>query len=97
MDTQSAMKLEGASDAEIKEAITMAGIVRHWSTVLNGNQINEQKFRSEVDRIFNRPAPRQMRTGSSTAPPEEMEMSPTPMEQPTTAPVPQQTPPPFER
>lgn len=68
-DTQAAMKLEGATAIEVQEAITMAGIVRHWSTVLNGNLIDEKKFRAEVDRIFKKPAPRMMRTGSSTESP----------------------------
>src|SRR6516162_2028911 len=34
-----AAKANGASDEEIKEAVAMAGVVRHWSTVLNGNQV----------------------------------------------------------
>jgi AhpD family alkylhydroperoxidase len=46
-----AAKLQGASDAEIAEAVAMAGITRHWSTVLNGNQIDEATFRKEVDTV----------------------------------------------
>jgi len=65
-DTQAATILEGATDKEIKEAIAMASIVRHWSTVLNGNQISEPRFRGEVDRIFAKPVTRPMRTGSGT-------------------------------
>ncbi|TIP50248.1 MAG: carboxymuconolactone decarboxylase family protein, partial [Mesorhizobium sp.] len=34
-----AAKANGASDEEIKEAIAMAAIVRHWSTMLNGSQV----------------------------------------------------------
>ncbi len=103
-DTQAALKLDGATEAEIHEAIIMAGIVRHWSTVLNGNMINEQKFRAEVDRIFNRPMQRQLRTGSSTTMPDETEMTeptqPQMQRQPSTAPAAQpqmqrQTPPPM--
>ena len=46
-----AAKLNGATDQEIREAVAMAGIVRHWSTVLNGSLIDETKFRAEVDQI----------------------------------------------
>jgi AhpD family alkylhydroperoxidase len=52
--TQALTKLEGATNQEIRESVAMASIVRQWSTVLNGMQINEKNFRSEVDRIFNR-------------------------------------------
>ncbi|MFO0746417.1 MAG: carboxymuconolactone decarboxylase family protein [Myxococcota bacterium] len=45
-------KLLGASDAELREAVTMAAIVRHWSTVLNGMQIDRTAFRREVDRLL---------------------------------------------
>jgi AhpD family alkylhydroperoxidase len=46
-----AAKLNGASDAEIREAVAMAAITRHWSTVLNGSLIDENQFRREVDQI----------------------------------------------
>ena len=46
-----AAKLNGASDAEIREAVTMAALTRHWSTVLNGSLIDENQFRREVDQI----------------------------------------------
>jgi AhpD family alkylhydroperoxidase len=45
-------KLNGACDAELGEAVAMAAITRHWSTVLNGNQIDEGKFRSEIAKII---------------------------------------------
>jgi AhpD family alkylhydroperoxidase len=51
LDTELA-KTQGASPAEIQEAIAMAGIVRHWSTVLNGLQQDEKAFQREVDSIF---------------------------------------------
>ena len=35
-----AAKANGATDEEIKEAVAMAAIVRHWSTVLNGMQVD---------------------------------------------------------
>jgi len=44
-------RLNGASDAEIHEAIAMAALTRHWSTFLNGAQIDEATFRREVDAI----------------------------------------------
>jgi AhpD family alkylhydroperoxidase len=46
-----AAKLNGASDQEIREAVAMASITRHWSTVLNGSLIDETVFRKEVDKI----------------------------------------------
>jgi AhpD family alkylhydroperoxidase len=50
-DTEFA-KLDGASSEEIKEAIAMAGMVRHWSTVLNGLRQDDKVFEKEVDQIF---------------------------------------------
>ena len=41
-------KLNGASAAEIGEAVAMAAITRHWSTFLNGIQTDEAKFRAEI-------------------------------------------------
>src|SRR5215510_14621182 len=35
-----AAKANGATDEEIREAVAMAAIVRHWSTVLNGMQVD---------------------------------------------------------
>jgi AhpD family alkylhydroperoxidase len=48
---QSARRLEGVTEREIAEAVAMASIVRHWSTVLNGRQVDEAQFRADVDRI----------------------------------------------
>lgn len=45
-------KADGATAQEIKEAVAMAGIVRHWSTVLNGLHQDEKAFEKEVDQIF---------------------------------------------
>jgi AhpD family alkylhydroperoxidase len=42
----------GATDRELKEAITQAAITRHWSTVLNGMQIDASAFDKEVQAIF---------------------------------------------
>jgi AhpD family alkylhydroperoxidase len=41
-------RLNGASDAEIGEAVAMAALTRHWSTYLNGIQMDETKFRAEI-------------------------------------------------
>lgn len=45
-------KLNGATDAEIGEAVAMAAITRHFSTFLNGIQTDEAKFRGEVAKII---------------------------------------------
>jgi len=47
-----AAKLNGASDEEIKETIAMAAIVRHWSTMLNGSQIDFATFKQQTDDVF---------------------------------------------
>jgi AhpD family alkylhydroperoxidase len=54
-------KLNGASDEEVTEAIAMAGLTRHWSTVLNGMQIDLTEFKQEIGRIgtyLQHPAPK---------------------------------------
>jgi AhpD family alkylhydroperoxidase len=50
--TQVSTRLDGASQAEVQEAIAMAAIVRHWSTFLNGAQIDKATFKAEVDRAM---------------------------------------------
>ena len=47
-----AARLNGASEEEIREAIAMAAITRHWSTVLNGSLIDEEEFREQTDGIL---------------------------------------------
>ena len=42
-------KAYGATPEEIKEAVALAAISRHWSTVLNGMAIDMSSFRAEVD------------------------------------------------
>ena len=42
-------KAYGATPEEIKEAVALAAISRHWSTVLNGMSIDMAAFRNEVD------------------------------------------------
>ena len=38
---------QGATDAEIAEAVAQAAYVRHWSTVINGLQIDFETFKAE--------------------------------------------------
>ncbi|MBB2972966.1 carboxymuconolactone decarboxylase family protein [Mesorhizobium sp. RMAD-H1] len=40
-------RTHGASEAEIAEAVTQAAYVRHWSTVLNGLQVDFETFKAE--------------------------------------------------
>ncbi|MBA1139713.1 carboxymuconolactone decarboxylase family protein [Mesorhizobium neociceri] len=47
-----AAKLNGATDEEIKEAIAMAAIVRHWSTMLNGSHVDFATFKQQTDGVF---------------------------------------------
>lgn len=47
-----AAKHAGATDAQIKEAIAAAALVRKWSTVLNGSAYDFDKLRHEVDAVF---------------------------------------------
>jgi len=47
-----AAKANGASDTEIKEAVAMAAVVRHWSTVLNGMQVDLAGFKGDTDRVL---------------------------------------------
>ena len=47
-----AAKANGASDEEIREAVAMAAVVRHWSTVLNGMQVDLAGFKQETDTVL---------------------------------------------
>jgi len=49
-DTEFA-KLEGATDREIGEAIAMSGLVRHWSTIVNGRQADKVAFKKDINRL----------------------------------------------
>jgi len=44
-------KLSGASKEEVGEAVVMAGLARHWSTFMNGIQLDEAKFRAEIKQV----------------------------------------------
>lgn len=46
-DTRSARQF-GATDEEIAEAVGMSALTRHWSTFLNGMQIDFQQFKAEM-------------------------------------------------
>ena len=49
-DTEFA-KLEGATDREITEAVTMAGIARNFGTLIDGLQVDEATLRRDFDRL----------------------------------------------
>ena len=46
-DTQDA-KRAGATDEEIQEAVAMAALTRHWSTIFNGMQVDFAQFKKEM-------------------------------------------------
>ena len=45
-DTRDA-KAAGATDEEIGEAVTMAALTRHWSTIFNGLQVDFAEFKKD--------------------------------------------------
>jgi AhpD family alkylhydroperoxidase len=47
-----AAKAAGATDAQIKEAIGAAALVRKWSTELNGNMYDMDDFKKQVDALY---------------------------------------------
>ena len=47
-----AAKAAGATEEEIREAVHMSSLVRHWSTVLQGNQYDLEAFKAETDAAF---------------------------------------------
>lgn len=47
-----AAKANGATDEDIREAVAMAAIVRHWSTVLQGMQVDLDGFKRETDTVL---------------------------------------------
>ena len=48
LDTKMA-KDQGATDAEIAEAVVQAGLTRHWSAFLNGMQVDFETFKAEFE------------------------------------------------
>jgi AhpD family alkylhydroperoxidase len=47
LDTNTA-KQAGATDEEIAEAVTMAALTRHWSTVFHGLQVDFDQLKAEL-------------------------------------------------
>ena len=45
-----AARAQGASEAEIREAVATAANVRQWSTVLNGMGYDFEAFKAEIDK-----------------------------------------------
>ena len=45
-------KANGATDAEVREAVGYGAEVRLWSTILNGNQYDLDQFRTDIDGIL---------------------------------------------
>ena len=45
-------RLGGATDGELREAIAMAALTRHWSTILNGSLLSEDEFRKEWSQMM---------------------------------------------
>ena len=48
----SAAKANGASQEEIEEAVAMAAMTRHWSTVLNGMEVDLDGFKKDTDTVL---------------------------------------------
>ncbi|WP_192256396.1 carboxymuconolactone decarboxylase family protein [Mesorhizobium silamurunense] len=46
-DTENA-KRAGATDEEIQEAVALAALTRHWSTIFNGMQVDFAQFKKEM-------------------------------------------------
>ena len=47
-----AAKANGATDQDIRETVAMAAVVRHWSTVLNGMQVDLADFKRDTDTVL---------------------------------------------
>ncbi|PSH61198.1 carboxymuconolactone decarboxylase family protein [Phyllobacterium brassicacearum] len=47
-----ASKANGATDEQVREAVAMSSIVRHWSTMLNGMQVDLATFKDETDALM---------------------------------------------
>jgi AhpD family alkylhydroperoxidase len=60
-----AAKANGATDEEVREAVAMAAIARHWSTVLNGMQIDLASFKHETDTVLRTAAEKAKTVGKS--------------------------------
>lgn len=51
LDTQSA-RAAGATDAEIQEAVAIAGIDRHWSAIFNGMDVDFELMKTEFSAMM---------------------------------------------
>jgi len=47
-----AARAQGATEAEVREAVATAAHVRHWSTILNGMAYDFDAFKLELDGIM---------------------------------------------
>jgi AhpD family alkylhydroperoxidase len=61
-------RVGGATDAEIGEAVAVAGLTRHWSTFFNGVQLDETKFRAEIKQLTDN-VKKAMASGQQPPPP----------------------------
>jgi AhpD family alkylhydroperoxidase len=57
-----AAKANGATDEEVREAVAMAAITRHWSTVLNGMQTDMASFTRDTDTVLRAAAEKKAKT-----------------------------------
>src|SRR5690349_19644387 len=65
------MLAEGASAEEVQEAIMVAALDRHWSTIFNGMALDEGKFKADIAR-FVETAKKMMTMASKSPPPKPM-------------------------
>lgn len=68
---QKATIVDGASQQEQLEAVMMAAMTRHWSTVLNGSLQDKDEFKAEADRVMTN-AKKMMESFRTNMPAEEM-------------------------
>jgi AhpD family alkylhydroperoxidase len=59
-------KANGATDDELREAVAMASITRHWSTVLNGMQVDFAAFKIDTDTVLKIAADRARAAGATS-------------------------------
>jgi len=45
-------KANGATDEEVQEAVAHGAATRHWSMILQGNQIDFEAFKTEFDTMM---------------------------------------------
>jgi AhpD family alkylhydroperoxidase len=60
-----AAKANGATDEEVREAVAMSAIVRHWSTVLNGMETDLATFKHDTDTVLHAAAEKTKTVGKS--------------------------------